>query len=93
MDLRNRCTTEVDSDKLGSLAADRHRLAEQIADGHLPFPKNLDANETCRLAEMVRDNRRTRLVKFLARQIAIDIARSHSGIEADEGKSHAEDKL
>ena len=49
---------------------DRNRLADLIADGELPFPQSISAEEALRLATKVRERRRTTLVDFLARQIA-----------------------
>lgn len=51
-------------------------MAELIAAGQLPFPTELAESEQQQLAEQVGRLRHARLVKFIARQIALDIART-----------------
>jgi hypothetical protein len=45
-------------------------VAPMIADGNLPFPKDLSAIDTAQLGHLVREIRRKRLVSFLARSVA-----------------------
>ena len=52
------------------------RVAELVANGELPFPENLTAKRSQRLLVEVQQRRRRRLVKFIARMIALDIHRS-----------------
>src|SRR5690242_15647635 len=61
---------------------DRQRWAQLVADGEIPFPKGLDPAEEIELAQEVARRRRIRLLKFIARTIAVDIYRT-SGREAN----------
>ncbi len=51
------------------------RIADLVAQGEFPFPGDLDADELNRLAVAVRERQRRRLVKFIARSIALEIWR------------------
>jgi hypothetical protein len=51
------------------------RLADLVADRAVEFPANLDARDEERLARLVRQRLGARLVRFIARQIAMDIHR------------------
>jgi hypothetical protein len=51
------------------------RLADLVAGGEVEFPGGLDPDDDVRLAGMVRERLRARLVRFVARQIAHDIHR------------------
>ena len=51
------------------------RLADLVADGQAELPDGLDPADERRLAELVRRRHRDRLVRFIARQIALDIHR------------------
>lgn len=50
------------------------RQAELIAEGTIPFPDNLGEGQAVEIALAVQLVRRKRLIKFIARQIAADIA-------------------
>ncbi len=52
------------------------RVAELVANGELPFPANLPAERSQRLLVEVQQRRRRKLVKYIARMIALDIQRS-----------------
>ena len=52
------------------------RLAQLVANGELPFPTNLPAERSQRLLVEVQQRRRRKLVKYIARMIALDIQRS-----------------
>jgi hypothetical protein len=52
---------------------DLRALAQFIADGEIPFPMDRQAQERRRLANLVRERRRRRLVEYLAQQIARSI--------------------
>jgi hypothetical protein len=49
--------------------------AELVARGEAEFPVGLSRAQEAQLRQQVRQLRRARLVKFVARQIALDIAR------------------
>jgi hypothetical protein len=53
----------------------QQRLSIMVADGEVSFPTDLDDAERQSLAAAVRKRRRTTLIEFLARQIAVDIHR------------------
>ena len=53
------------------------RVAELVANGDLPLPLDLPDEQLARLVREVHDRRRRRLVQFIARAIAIDIATGH----------------
>lgn len=52
------------------------RLAELIADGRSRVPAGLSAAEQQRLSEAVRGLLRSRLIRFIARAIALDLRRA-----------------
>lgn len=49
------------------------RMVELVADGELPLPRHLPAEQRAALAREVQQRRRRRLVQFVARVIADDI--------------------
>ena len=51
------------------------RVAQLVASGEVAFPAGLSVARTDRLARIVREQRRRRLVQFIARSIARDIYR------------------
>lgn len=51
------------------------RVAQLVASGEVAFSAGLSAAQTDRLAKIVREHRRRRLVQFIARSIARDICR------------------
>lgn len=51
------------------------RLADLVADGEAGVPGGLEPADELRLETMVRDRLRARLVRFIARQVALDIHR------------------
>ena len=53
------------------------RLADLVASGELPLPTDLHSDQLEHLAREVRQRRRRRLVRFIARTLALDIHRSH----------------
>lgn len=61
------------------------RWAELIASGETPFPENLGARDSETLLAMVRSRRRQRLVRFIAREIAIHVhsARTQDSVPDD----------
>ncbi len=79
MDFQCDQSASVNSDDSTATAIDLNRLANQIAIGLVPFPNDLEAEDSNRIAAAVRERRRSQLVKFLARQVAIHIARATSG--------------
>jgi len=52
------------------------RWTELVANGEVAFPTGLDAGQRVRLVNEVRRRRRSRLVHYVARAIAQDIART-----------------
>jgi hypothetical protein len=52
------------------------RIADLVARGEMPVPQHLRAEQLHSLVREVRKRRRRRLVKFIARAIALDIHRS-----------------
>ncbi len=52
------------------------RLANLVASGEVPLPADLHPDQLEHLAREVRQQRRRRLVQFIARTIALDIHRS-----------------
>jgi hypothetical protein len=56
-------------------ALDLARLADLVAAGEAEVPGGLAPGDEDRLAAMVRHRLRSRLVRFIARQIALDIHR------------------
>ena len=56
-------------------------LAEMVVEGAVEFPGNFAAGDEARLVMLVRQRLRTRLVRFLARQIALDIYREAEQLE------------
>lgn len=55
--------------------AELKRMTEVCGNGEMPFPSDLPPDEAHALALLVRNHRRTRLIDFLARQIAADFIR------------------
>jgi hypothetical protein len=51
------------------------RLADLVADRAVEFPANLDSRDEERLVGLVRQRLGARLVRFIARQIAVEIHR------------------
>src|SRR5262245_40189987 len=69
----------------GGLEADQvRRLAELIAEGRTNVPADLSAADQQRVSEEVRQLLRARLVRFIARAIALDLRRA---ADPREGKS------
>ncbi|MDB5310439.1 MAG: hypothetical protein JWO38_4641 [Gemmataceae bacterium] len=62
-------------------AGDHRRLAELIVDGRLPFPPGLAGPDRDRVAALVREHLRVRLVGFIARVIAQDVLAARSSFE------------
>ena len=60
------------------------QVAGLVARGELPFPTGLAPDQVHRLAVEVRERRRRRLVKFIARSIAQKICRSVERLETEE---------
>ncbi len=56
-----------------------NRCAELLADGEMDWPPGLSDEQQTELLTAVRRYRRARLVKFIASQIAADIARQNRG--------------
>jgi hypothetical protein len=54
--------------------ADLDRVARLVADGQIPLPDDLDDADLSRLVDRVSALRRRRLVQFIARAIAADLA-------------------
>ncbi|OYW25144.1 MAG: hypothetical protein B7Z55_00110 [Planctomycetales bacterium 12-60-4] len=52
------------------VATDFGKLPQLIADGEIPFPMDRQIQERRRLAVLVRQRRRQRLIDYLAQQIA-----------------------
>lgn len=52
---------------------DLGRIADLVSCGDLPFPGNLPTSQLSQLAAMVRERRRRRLIRFIARSIALSI--------------------
>lgn len=61
------------------------RLAKLVASGEAPMPIDLNPDDFHRLVESVARQRRTRLFRYLARAIALDIHRSREpgGVSRD----------
>lgn len=48
-------------------------IAKMVAQGELPFPENIEPEQMNQLALEVRKQRRRRLIRYIARSIAMDI--------------------
>ena len=57
---------------------DFERWAGLIAEGEIPWPKDLSSDATCELTARVRTKRWDRLTRIIAELIAADIARDRS---------------
>lgn len=66
------------------------RQAAQIADGSISFPEGLSEHETQELLATVQALQRTRLVRFIARQIAVSI---HQLREQERTKNAENDQI
>ena len=61
------------------------RLADLVADGEVDFPAGLGPADAARLTVLVRRRLRDRLVRYIARQIALDIHRAAGTPDSTEG--------
>ena len=68
--------TGVEKEKSPSEKRDLDRWAKLIAEGEVPFPTELSSLTQEMLAKKISQNRRHRLLRFIARAIAMDIHRS-----------------
>ena len=60
---------------IGGPPTDVARMARLVATGEAPWPEHLAPTAAAELTMEVRRLRRSRLIRFIARQIAADIAR------------------
>jgi hypothetical protein len=65
------------AEQLASFSQRFQRMAEMVAIGDMPLPRNLTDEQLALLGREVQQRRRRRLVQFIARAIAIDIAAGH----------------
>ena len=63
--------------KTNQLPVQLDRLAQLVASGEVTLPEDLSADQMDRLVRKIRQCRRRRLVQYLARAIAVDIAAEH----------------
>ena len=75
-------STSGSQDKRGShdISADvMARCADLLANGKMDWPTDLSNDQQAELLESVRRHRRSRLIRFIASQIAADIAAEKGG--------------
>lgn len=69
-------TTESARRDHGLNGPNLEQIAQSVATGELPLPRNFTPEQLHRLVGLVRQLRRDRLVEYIARSIASDIRRS-----------------
>lgn len=79
---RHRQATDLDLPNSRSANSDDSckylaRLVPLVADGEVPIPGEISAADREWLITQVARHRRSRLIQFIARSIAVDIHRSH----------------
>jgi len=71
--------SEHDGQPIGSV--DLQKLSQLIANGEHPFPTEIDRESQTRLANLVRQHRRSSLMDFFAKQIAAEIHRHNNRLD------------